>query len=414
MFDVLISPPQAMPPPPETAPADLIDELDSVLVQRDRVEAKAALLLARAAETGAFERDGYTSLTALLKHRMSLHPGEALRLVARANGLCHAPLVSQDYSNGRLSGAQVDVLLETRSMAPDAFAVAEADLIQLARRTPLVRDLKKFLEYWLETVDREELAYQRHLVRESRSLTLRRDGEMIRINGWVDIETGERLRATLEPGPAPDGDSRSAPARRADLLIDIISGASGRPDILVHVSAQTLLDDRDGISETGSGTFLARDEVDRLLCDANLTRVVFGQDSQPLDVGRTKRLVTPALRAAVVARDLRCVFPVCDRVAGWCDVHHIVPWARDGGETEIDNLVLLCRHHHVLVHEGGWKVKDQPGSLRFLRPDGTELGADPAPRGPYGSPVFSPMSPVTLQPGDLMDLIKTVPRLRGP
>lgn len=414
MFDLLDSPHPVEPPPDEVDPADLIDELDAVLLQRDRLEARAALLLNRVAETGSFERDGYSSLTALLKHRMSLHPGEALRLVVRANGLRHAPLTARAYSDGHLSGAQVDVLLEARSAAPDAFGGAEADLIELAGRAPLVRDLKKMLEYWLDTVDREELAHQRHLVRELRSLTLRRDGEMVRINGWVDVETGERLRATLEPGPPPDGDTRSAPARRADLLIDILNGASGRPDILVHVSAETLLGGGAGISETASGTFLTGDEVDRILCDANLTRVVFGPDSQPLDVGRAKRLVTPALRAAVQARDLGCVFPGCDRAPGWCDVHHVVPWARDGGETAIDNLVLLCRHHHVLAHEGGWSMMGRPGALRFMRPDGTELGADPAPRGPYRSPVFAATPPVILQPGGLRDLIEALPRLRGP
>ncbi len=182
-------------------------------------------------------------------------------------------------------------------------------IVTLAMDTPLVRDLKKHLEYWLEQVATVDLGSERDLMRDLRSLTLRRDGEMIRINGWVDIEAGERLRAGLELGPPAEGDTRSTPARRADLLLDIMNGASGRPDILVHVSAETLLEGRPGISETSTGTFLTIDEIRRLACDANLTRVIFDQESQPLDVGRTKRLVTGPLRTAVWARDLRCVFP---------------------------------------------------------------------------------------------------------
>jgi hypothetical protein len=215
-------------------------------------------------------------------------------------------------------------------------------------------------------------------MRDLRSLTLRRDGEMIRISGWVDIEAGERLRAGLELGPPAEDDTRSTPARRADLLLDIMNGASGRPDITVHVSAEALSRNEPGISETSSGTFLTIDEIRRLACDANLTRVIFDPESQPLDVGRTKRLVTPGLRAAVCARDLRCVFPTCDRDANWCDAHHLVHWA-DGGETSIDNLILLCRSHHVLVHEAGWTITGQSGNLRFHRPDGTELGGEPHP-----------------------------------
>jgi hypothetical protein len=65
-----------------------------------------------------------------------------------------------------------------------------------------------------------------------------------------------------------------------------------------------------------------------------------------------------------------CVFPNCDRAPNWCDAHHLRHWA-DGGETSIHNLVLLCRHHHVLIHQAGWTITGRPGHLTFNRPDGT-------------------------------------------
>jgi hypothetical protein len=413
MFDVLDAPTQTMTPPPDVvAPEHLVGELASVLAHRDRLDARLAELLRRTGETKAFRRDGYSSLTALLKHRMSLHPGEAQRLVARANGLTHTPLVALAFETGALSGAQVDVLLEVRSTAPDAFAEAEGDLVAGALDTPLIRDLKKQLDYWLDQVAADPLGAQRNLVRDLRSLTLRREGEMIRINGWVDIEAGEQLRAELEPGAPAEGDTRSTAARRADVLLDILNGASNRPNLTVHVSAETLAHREPGISETAHGTFLTADEIRRLACDANLTRVIFDPESQPLDVGRTKRLVTPALRTAVYARDLRCVFPRCDRLSHWCDVHHVDHWA-DGGDTSIDNLVLLCRHHHVLIHEGGWTLSGAPGHLRFYRPDGTQLGAEPPPR-PMQSPLATPSRQRELEPGELLEVIRSLPRLRGP
>ncbi|MGH8916373.1 MAG: DUF222 domain-containing protein [Acidimicrobiia bacterium] len=382
-------------PPDLVAAEDLVDELSSLFVARDRQDARIVRLIREAGETGAFRRDGYSSLSAMLRHRMSVHPGEALRLVTRANGLAATPLVAGAYEQGRLSGSQVDVLLEAAFTASEPFASSEAELVEMAIATPLIRELRKRLDYWLDAVAADDLTAGRNLVRELRALNVRRDGEMIRVSGWFDIESGEHLRATLEPGPPGEGDDRSTPARRADQLLDILNGGSGRPDILVHVSAEALTGRTPGISETreetssvvepvrisetGHGTFLTGDEIKRLSCDANLTRVIFDTASQPLDVGRTRRLITRAIRAAVCARDMGCVFPNCDRPSHWCDAHHIHHWV-DGGETSIDNLVLLCRYHHVLVHEGGWTLTGTPGDLVFLRPDGTRLDNRPPPR----------------------------------
>lgn len=90
------------------------------------------------------------------------------------------------------------------------------------------------------------------------------------------------------------------------------------------------------------------------------------------------------LRRAVIARDGGCAFPGCDRPAHWCDCHHIIYWA-DGGPTMLDNLILQCRFHHRLVHEGGWTIHRTPGGRPiFYRPDGTRhiTGTPPGRTGP--------------------------------
>jgi hypothetical protein len=417
--------------PPEVDAEDVVDELAALCARRDRLDAQIALHLRRVGHTEAYRRDGYSSVGALLRHRMSMHPGEAHRLVIRANGLAGAPLVALAFESGALSGAQVDLLLAAEATAPRPFAAVEGHLVEMAMDTPLLTDLRRLLDHWSDQVAADDLAADRDLVRECRSLTLRRDAEMFRVSGWVDVESGERLRAVLDPGPPLPGDTRSAAARRADALMDVVNGASGRPDIIVHVTADTLLgttsagDDGvadpsrtplGGITQTSYGTFLTSDEVGQLACDASITRIVFDSESQPLDVGRTRRLVTPALRAAVTARDMRCVFPGCERPPQWCDVHHLVTWA-NGGRTAIRNLVLLCRHHHSLVHRAGWIITGTPGHLHFFRPDGTELGVEPPPRvssqdGPR--PVFDPDRASGLPPGGLRQILATLPRLRGP
>jgi hypothetical protein len=93
----------------------------------------------------------------------------------------------------------------------------------------------------------------------------------------------------------------------------------------------------------------------RLLCDAQISRIVLAADSQPLDVGRATRTVTPAQRRALRIRDNGCRFPGCDRPHPWTDAHHIHYW-RHGGATDLANLISLCQRHHHTVHDGGWTI----------------------------------------------------------
>jgi HNH endonuclease len=92
---------------------------------------------------------------------------------------------------------------------------------------------------------------------------------------------------------------------------------------------------------------------------ARLPSALGGVPSQPLEVGRTSRVVTPAQRSALAVRDGGCSFPDCDRPLAWCEAHHVWHWA-DGGPTDLENLVLLCRAHHRAVHEGGWRLERGP------------------------------------------------------
>ena len=108
----------------------------------------------------------------------------------------------------------------------------------------------------------------------------------------------------------------------------------------------------------------------RLACDSAIRRVVLRGDSEVLDLGRAQRLVSPALRRALVLRDRGCVFPGCDRPPEWCDAHHIIWWERTG-TTDRENCCLLCRRHHTMCHEGGWTIERNP--------DGTYQAHEPPP-----------------------------------
>jgi hypothetical protein len=96
--------------------------------------------------------------------------------------------------------------------------------------------------------------------------------------------------------------------------------------------------------------------VRRITCFAGIQRILLNPDGVPLNVGREYRTVTPAQFTALIIRDGGCAFPGCTRDPGWCIAHHILHWA-DGGNTDLDNLVLLCSYHHTVVHHRGWTVK---------------------------------------------------------
>ena len=104
------------------------------------------------------------------------------------------------------------------------------------------------------------------------------------------------------------------------------------------------------------GAVISASAALRIACHASVQRVLLDPAGAVLDVGRERRTVTPAQYAALIARDGGCAFPGCTRPPAWCIAHHIRYWAH-GGLTNIDNLVMLCGHHHRVIHHHGWAVR---------------------------------------------------------
>lgn len=165
---------------------------------------------------------------------------------------------------------------------------------------------------------------------------------------------------------AADGerDLRSPGKRRADgLLLLVSAGAravdddgqvatSGGARVVVTIDHEVLIGRLGGAGIDESGTAISAGTARRLACDAEILPMVLGGPSEPLDVGRAKRLVDRGPRRAVIHRDRHCTFPGCDRPPSWCDVHHVRPWWLGGG-TSLSNSALLCRRHHTVVHRDG-------------------------------------------------------------
>jgi hypothetical protein len=115
--------------------------------------------------------------------------------------------------------------------------------------------------------------------------------------------------------------------------------------------------------------------ADRLRAAVAMLPPVLGDaPAQPLEVGRTSRVVSAAQRAALVVRDRGCAFPGCSRPPAWCEAHHLRHWLH-GGPTDLANLALLCRTHHRAVHEGGWWLQRHPDSRLTATPPHRKHGA---------------------------------------
>jgi hypothetical protein len=247
--------------------------------------------------------------------------------------------------------------------------------------------------------DGSDRQLERQLVRDERAahltrgLWIRDDGAGgVRVKGRGTVEDAAVLRAALlpltTPAPAADDqygdrvhDPRDHGARMWDALVQVAQRAldtdmppeahGARPRLLVtldHGTLQAGLLAR-GLAHTGDGMELSAASVRRLACDAELIPAVLGGHGEVLDVGRTRRLVTPAIWTALVVRDRHCAFPACTRPPVMCHAHHLNHWA-EGGSTSLDNLVLLCGHHHRVVHHTPWEIQINPTDRKpeFLPP----------------------------------------------
>ncbi|EWT00404.1 hypothetical protein N865_15915 [Intrasporangium oryzae NRRL B-24470] len=195
---------------------------------------------------------------------------------------------------------------------------------------------------------------------------------MVRMHGLLDPEAAAVIRSAVDPlsRPCPsvdergrtlEPDPRSPAKRRADALVEVVARGVSSPDgvsttdkakVVVTIDHDVLTGRLEGAGVTASGDVLSAATVRRLACDAAIVPMVLGSESEPLDVGREKRLVTRGLRLALITRDRGCTFPGCSIPAQWTDAHHNQPWFL-GGTTSLLTTTLLCRRHHTHVHQHG-------------------------------------------------------------
>ncbi|MFF5172702.1 DUF222 domain-containing protein [Micromonospora sp. NPDC000089] len=361
--------------------AELVASLDAVHAVEQRLAAVKLALVREVDGRGLATAQGASSTAVWLRDRLRVSGRSARELVRVAAALDAGPgAVRAAVVSGAVTVEQGEAIAAAVRALPVEAGPEVADkavtvLLDAAGRfEPAV--LRRLGERVLahvapELAERAELAAltraaERAWDRRHVTLADQPDGQ-VRLAGSLDAETAALLRAAIDPLTAPsgEGDDRSPGQRRADALGEVCrlalstgqlpDNGGDRPQLVVATRYDVLT----GQLQTGTldtGMRLTPSVVRRLACDAAVLPAVLGGDGQVLDLGRRRRLFTGPLRRALVLRDAGCAFPGCDRPPRWCDGHHIRHWA-DGGHTSLDNAVLLCGHHHRLIHHGDWTVR---------------------------------------------------------
>ena len=374
------------------------------------------------------EQGVYVPTAAWLRATCRMSPALATQRVRSARALHRGPLAgtARALAAGEVSYQHAAALGDaTHDLPPGNVREAEPELVDAAQQLDPPR-LRRLTTHLRDVIDPDAADERGRARLEKRGLWLSATLDGVDIRGLLDPEAGEAVKSALSPLARPTGpdDRRSAAQRRADGLGelgrralragDLPQEGGLRPNVNVTVELDSLRTPHGVGGVGGCGGVLSGEAARRLSCDAVVTRAIVrrhphaghdgaagatGHDGDPghatggdhggegglvakvraaipllppqlgapvevLDYGRATRTVRPGLRHALDLRDGGCIAPGCDRPPQLTDAHHVRHWV-DGGPTSLENLVLLCRTHHVAVHEGGWRLHRDPATGGF-------------------------------------------------
>ncbi len=362
---------------------DLLDRLDALvgelaLVQLDDLPDSALRGLALGAEKAAGRLSGIASQALGEVERRVPDgcawwwrdetglSGEAAGIaVRRARDLRSLPVVSAAVVDGQISLEKAGALTGlVGKLEPQLLESFEPELVEGAKHRT-VSGVHSWVRFLIALNSEQDLVDEQAAAEAARSFQYRVGPDGL-VRGRFAIPAGafEPIATVLEPLARKDGalDTRTATQRRADALVDVFEGAARWMDLPeaggqpVHVSYVLSAEwaAQQEWAPPASGAWMGpvtRARAEAAMCDVRLHRVLIDEHGQVRSLEAVKDQITRAQRRAVSARDRSCVAHGCNRPPAFCDVHHLRA-REDGGPTTLDNLVLLCRRHHVMWHEG--------------------------------------------------------------
>jgi len=387
----------------------LEDAIGSLSCHLNAATYRMLLLIAELDRRGPWCTFGCKTCAHYLNWKCGIALGAAREKVRTARALSGLPLVSEAFGSGRISYSKARAL--TR-VANEHNEQSLLDIALAGTATHVERIVRHYRQ--MQATDSPEAIFDRR----SLSCYWDDDGSLV-FRGRLTAEQGAVLMKALEHARERPDEHNSFDCfetNGADALVSIserylADGDSDGSDqgrrtadrfqvkVTAPVACLAKVATQEGTpaatgTETGGeatgaetnqspsaisvldeGPALSIHTLRRLCCDGTIIPILEDDAGNPLRIGRKARTVSPALRRAVERRDGGCRFPGCTQTQH-VDAHHIVHWA-DGGPTDFDNLVSLCRKHHTWVHEGSFSIRvSVEGEVQFRNRHGILICAN--------------------------------------
>jgi hypothetical protein len=374
---------------------------------------------------GLAARNGFSSPEAMIQSVTKVTSREAYRLAAIGRIMDQAGAVQQLLADGisEIGGEPIVVPWETpitQAIEAGVFSVDCADAIRRGLGSPtehvttdILRSLaeqviadhgalsvdKLFIAARSERdlIDLEGVRARQQELYERGGLRLfpRPDG-MWKLTADLDPEAAAELTSALDPLTSPRrggprftdaadqaraqriiDDPRTTERLALDGLLELVRlGVNAdpstmygtiRPVVKIVITREIL--------ETGTGFALIENNAhpvtaqtaERTLCNGDSIELTMSPDGAPLDLGRTRRLFSGRQREALAVRDGGCLWPECEKPPSWTEAHHVEHWHRDQGKTNVDAGILLCKYHHLQLHNNRWEI-ERRGNQYWLVP----------------------------------------------
>jgi hypothetical protein len=365
-------------------PQALVQQVAGTTSQTARSLVRIGTLMMEAPADSTHESDTpwlSTVGAAVAEGRLSIEAAEAIRAGLGTPTVDVAPIA--------LAQAAATLLTQTSSLTIDRLAARAREL-----RNELDTD---------GVTDREEALRERrylHVIPQT-------DG-MTRLSGLLDPESAAIIVSAFDSATSPRRggprfvdperiaradelikDERTTEQISLDAFVDLVRLGgradhgplldSRRPAVQVLVTDHDLRMRRGFAHIEGQSTAVSIETAQRHICEAGVVPVHFDSAGQVVNLGREQRRFSRRQRIGLAARDGGCRFPGCDRPPSWTEAHHINEWARHNGSTDIADGILLCRHHHMLVHNNHWRVTRSGGDYFLVPPSSLDPKQRPIP-----------------------------------
>ena len=349
---------------------DIMGRLDVLFRRKAAVEGAIVVLLGEVDRRAAYRDEGATSADPWVVERFGVSVPTARAYTRVAERAWDLPHLVASLSEGEISFDKL------RAVSGVATPETDRQVLERARECS-VRQLGELARSASGAGDARD--HERRFVRfnhRCRTLTAQLPAESYAV-----------VRSCLE------GRARTIPSdgetpwdqRLCDALVETVSQSGGASSyfVVAHVPLDALTDGESGAAtglagELEHGDLISCETVRRIACDATIAIAVDDDVGHTMFEGRARRDPTDAQRREIQRRDRHCRFPGCTN-ATFTNVHHVRPW-KPGGRTDLDNLALLCLHHHRRVHSGGWRMSgDANEALTFVGPTGRAMTSRPSP-----------------------------------